>query len=251
MLKANIHKISLKLNDDYFELIQDVEFKVLPSKVYTVLGQNGSGKSVLIKSLTGLLNENDFRIEGEVLFDENNLLKLKTAELKRIRREKIKYVFQDSPNSFDPLKKLRYYFTSINRYNSDEIESTFEKLLLPIPKLVLEKHPYELSFGQLQRISFALELLAEPDIIILDEPTASIDVINSSIFRKILSEFVSNDKTVLSVTHDLKFALKSSDYIAFLHNKKLSTFYSTDEVEAGNIETEMKEFIKTYKRVLV
>ncbi|MHB8843049.1 MAG: ATP-binding cassette domain-containing protein, partial [Candidatus Aquicultor sp.] len=143
-------------------------------------------------------------------------------ELRIFRKEKVRYVFQDTMNSFDHLKTIRYYFDLLAKDKS-EIEELTEYFLLPDLKSLYKMYPYEVSGGMAQRISFILALLSHPEIIILDEPTSGIDSAIANLFLLKLKEFTRRNKnSVLLVTQDISFAEKASDEIAYLVNGVLS-----------------------------
>jgi len=224
MLKVNIENITLRYNTDKYLLLRDICFETFYGKVYTILGRNGSGKSTLIKSLTKLLNENIYSIKGEVLFEGKSIFNCSEEELRFMREESIRYVFQDAANSFDPLKTFNYYFDNSGA-DKNLIEEFLNYFLLPQYEEIARLYPYEISGGMSQRLSIILALLAEPELLILDEPTSAIDysILNLLLFK--LKQFTTKDKkTVLLVTQDIKFAEKVSDEIAFLSDGTLSSF---------------------------
>ena len=206
------------------------------------------------------------------MFEGKDILSLHYADLIQLRRDKIKYVFQDAVNSFDHLKKFEYYFTRLAKVK-EEIEPLLEYFLLPDSSELLNLYPYEVSGGMAQRINFVLALLAHPQVIILDEPTSGIDLAISNLFLLKLKEYVNEnkgqgikrDRAALLVTHDLDFAKKVSDEVAFLSNGKLSRFYpckdffNMDENEfpelsalhAGPGGSIQNSLIDSYKKLLI
>lgn len=224
MLKASIQKISFTSSEPPQTVLQNFSFTLSHNKIYTILGQNGSGKSTLIKSLTGLLNNSICNVEGEVFWNDINLLSTDNDKLLSIRKNNIRYVFQDSVNSFDHLKKINYYFSKSNA-EKNAIDQILEYFLLPSYEKISTLHPYEVSGGMAQRLSLVIALLAKPDLLILDEPTSAIDVslINLMVIK--LKEFVnSNQRSALIVTQDLNFAEKISDDVAEIKNGTLKEF---------------------------
>jgi ABC-type multidrug transport system ATPase subunit len=259
MLKAEIKNISLIGKK---ALISDISFELKPNRIQTILGLNGSGKTTLIKSLTGLLNPRFYSVSGSVLFDGKDILSLNKDELLILRKDKIKYVFQDAVNSFNHLKTFEYYFEKLAK-DKEEIEVLLSYFILPQYSELNKLYPYEVSGGMAQRISFILALLAHPGIIILDEPTSGIDPAISNLFLLKLKEFVSRgNHSALLVTHDINFAEKISDDIAFLSDGNLSRFYPKMELftdaegsntnkkfdEDSNSEL-LKKFIDAYKQL--
>ena len=230
-------------------LLSDVEFNLNDNSIYTILGLNGSGKTSLIKSLTGILNPRFYKINGSVNFDGENILALDYEKILQLRREKIKYVFQDAVNSFDHLKTFEYYFEKLVKDKND-VDPLLEYFLLPKYSELKKLFPYEVSGGMAQRINFVLALLCHPKIIILDEPTSGIDLAISNLFLLKLKEFVKEkNNSALLVTHDLVFAQKISNKIAFLADGKLSEFYSNDEFFSANNSESLQQFLNAHKHI--
>jgi peptide/nickel transport system ATP-binding protein len=229
MLKVDIKELSITGKR---ALLSGINFEMKQNRIHTILGLNGSGKTTLIKSLTGLLNPHLYSVSGSVSFEGKDILSLDINELYPLRRDKIKYVFQDAVNSFNQLKTFEYYFNSFAK-DKGEINAILSYFILPQYSELSRLYPYEVSGGMAQRIGLVLALAAHPEIIILDEPTSGIDSAISNLFLLKLKEFVSLGKnSVLLVTHDINFAEKISDEIAFLSDGRLSKFYSKKELFA-------------------
>ena len=247
MLDVNIKSISILSEDTQKVLLHDTSFAIKLGKVYTILGKNGSGKSTLIKSLTSLLS-NEYQTEGKVIFQNTNLLSCVEEKLREIRKHNIRYVFQDAANSLDPLKKIKYYF-DLSNVSPLKIEELLQYFLLPPYKKLVTLYSYELSGGMAQRLLIVLALLANPDLLILDEPTSGVDyAVMNLILLKIKNFVRDNDKSVLVVTQDINFALKISDYIAFLKSGTLSKFFSPDELSYSQ-DREIKNFINSFEQI--
>ena len=228
MLKVDIENITISNNNNTHLLLKNINFDLSEGKVYTIIGKNGTGKSTLIKSLTKLLNENIFSVNGNIIWDSKNILDCNDDELLQIRKDEIRYVFQDAANSFDPLKTFQYYF-----YNSlagkNNIDEMLEYFLLPNYDEISRLYSYEVSGGMAQRLSMILAFLAEPQLIILDEPTSGIDYAISNLLLLKLKKFTKEEnKIVLIVTHDIIFAEKVSDELAFLSDGTLTQFDTKD-----------------------
>jgi ABC-type dipeptide/oligopeptide/nickel transport system ATPase component len=246
MLNAEIDSVSLITNSGKQELLNDIKFSIARGMIYTILGKNGSGKSTLIKSLTGLLPSNLYAVKGKVLFNETNLFNSSDSQLKQIRKNNIRYVFQDVVNSFDPLKKIKYYFDNSGE-KEEIIESHLQYFLLPGYKKLSELYPYELSGGMAQRILIVLALLSKPDLIILDEPTSGIDYAITNLVLLKLKEFIKEkNSSVIIVTQDIQFAIKASDYIAYISERTLTKFLPTNEFIGSGINPEIKELLVSY-----
>ncbi|MBE0572659.1 MAG: ABC transporter ATP-binding protein [Ignavibacteriaceae bacterium] len=248
MLTVDINSISIIDEVISRTILKDIKFDVDKGKVYTILGKNGSGKSTLIKSITSLLPPDIYEVNGEVQFDDIDLLNSSEEKLREIRKKHIRYVFQDAANSFDPLKKIKYYF-DLSNISPLKIEELLLFFLLPTFKKLSGLHSYELSGGMAQRLLIVLALLANPDILILDEPTSGVDYAVTNLILLKMKNFVrDNDKSVLIVTQDINFALKSSDYIAYLSDGRLTKFFTPNELLISPDE-KVNNFINSFKEM--
>lgn len=226
MLKAEINNISLVNNSIEKNLLSNVFFTLEPNYIHTILGENGSGKSTLIKSLTLLTDKRVFRIDGNILWDELNLLNASDKELISIRKNQIRYVFQDCVNSFDPLKPVRYYFDKMVE-DKKHLNELLEYFNLPEQEELGKLYPYELSGGMAQRIAVVLAVVTKPKLLILDEPTSAADTAIINLLIHFLRDYVTGENNaVLIVTQDSLFAEKVSDKIAEIKNSTLTEFQS-------------------------
>jgi ABC-type glutathione transport system ATPase component len=248
MLSVDINSVSILDEQNHRLLITDIKFDIGRGKVYTILGKNGSGKSTLIKSLTALLPNDEYATSGKILFKGTDLLNCSEERLREIRKHNIRYVFQDALNSFDSLKKIKYYFEQSN-ISPLKIEELLLFFLLPPYKKLSVLHSYELSGGMAQRLLIVLALLANPDLLILDEPTSGVDyAVMNLILLKIKNFIRDNDKSVLIVTQDINFAIKSSDFVAYLSDGKLTKFYTQNEFMTSP-DDKLKNFIQSFKEI--
>lgn len=248
MLSADIDSVVLRVEDKNQIVLRNIEFDITKGKIYSILGKNGSGKSTLIKSLTSLLPENLYEINGIALFGSTDLMKTSEVSLREIRKNKIRYVFQDAANSLDPLKKIKYYF-NLSNVSPLKIEELLQYFLLPEYKRLSGLHCYELSGGMAQRLLIVLALLANPDLLILDEPTSGVDYAVMNLILLKMKNFVrDNDKSVLIVTQDINFAIKSSDFIAYLFEGSLTKFFVPNELLESN-DIKVKDFINSFKEM--
>jgi len=183
----------------------------------------------LIKSLTGLLDKRFYTIKGSIIADNMDVLAATQNELMSIRRDKIKYVFQDAIHSFDPLRKLGYYFKRFG-LDKNESEKLLSYFLLPSFDEISNKYPYELSGGMAQRFSFVIALLMKPELMILDEPTSGIDPAIANLYLLKIKGFISgNKKTVLLVTQDIEFAKSAGGFTGHISEGKFSGFKANGE----------------------
>lgn len=250
MLKAKLNYLNIKTSTSDIPLLKNIEFNLKRNSINTILGKNGSGKTSFILVLTNLLNNSIYDYSITVELFEQNLFNLSRAELEEYRRKNIRYVFQDPIGSFDPLKKIKYYFDLLN-IEKTEIEMELDLFRLPSYNRLIKMHSYELSVGMAQRINLVLSVLAKPKLLILDEPTSALDLPFINLLVNRLKEFAAkNENIVLVVTQDISFAKTTSDFISLLSEKQLSGFYSTENFFNNNQNEKINKFIDFYNKLV-
>jgi ABC-type glutathione transport system ATPase component len=245
---VNINKISLTDQKGTRTILEKLNFKIESGKIYTILGKNGSGKTTLIKSLTKLLSNFIYKIEGSTFWKDENVYEMDESRLLKLRRKEVRYVLQNLTFNFDPLKKLKYYFDN-SGIKREIIQQHLESFLLPDYETISRLHPYEISGGMAQRLSLLFALLPNPQFIVLDEPTSAVDYSNINLIKIKLQEFIQEGGAVLIVTHDLGFAKDVSDQLAFLQGGILSEFKNSESFFNNNDEMAYSNLLKSYNEL--
>ncbi len=250
MLNIKLDFLKIISETSSTDLIDNLEFQLAPNNIYTILGNNGTGKTSLILAITKLIDENKFSYKGSAEFFGEDIFLLAKKKLAEFMSQNIRYVFQDPIGCLNPLKKIEYYFDLL-KLPDTEINEQLDYFQLPSYDKIRKLHPYELSVGMAQRVNIILSLLAEPKLLILDEPTSAIDLPIANLLLGSLKQFAAKDENVvLIVTQDIVFAKKVSDYISVLSDKKLSTFINSNENIENNSNSELINFINTYNEVV-
>ena len=208
------------------KLVENVSFEVRPGECLGILGESGSGKSMTVKSVLGLLDKN-FQVSGSAIFDGQDLLKESKEELRRLRGSRITMVLQNPMTCFDPLyrigNQMAETFATHTSWNAQEIRThsleILEQMRIRNGEEVLEKYPHQLSGGMLQRIMIGIAMALQPELLIADEPTTAIDAITQ---YEILEEFIRIKKqkntAMLFITHDLGAISKVADRILVMNS---------------------------------
>jgi peptide/nickel transport system ATP-binding protein/oligopeptide transport system ATP-binding protein len=201
-----------------------------------LVGESGSGKSVTAQSVLRLVDSPGEIVDGSIELHGQDLLSLSKSQMQRVRGRDITMIFQDPSTSLDPVYSIRSQMIEKighNRNISDaEAESVaieyLEKVDMPNPKRILDSYPHELSGGMKQRVSIAMALGFDPDLIIADEPTTALDVTVQKkvidIFREVVEE---EDVSVLWITHNLGVVAEFCD--------KIGVIYAGEVVEYGSV----------------
>ena len=251
ILKVENLNVTLTYRKTSKKLVKNVNFEVHPGECLGILGESGSGKSMTVKSILGLLDKN-FHVSGSAVFDGHDLLKESKEELRRLRGSRITMVLQNPMTCFDPLyrigNQMAETFATHTTWNAQEIRSHCLKILNQMQILngeeVLEKYPHQLSGGMLQRIMIGIAMALQPELLIADEPTTAIDAITQ---YEILEEFIrikkSKNTAMLFITHDLGAISKVADRILVMNSGHI--------VDSGDFEHIRNHAQDPYTRLLI
>lgn len=231
-------------------LINNVSFSVNEGECLCILGESGSGKSITMKAVMGLLDSN-FAIKGSAYLNGENLLKKSKEELRRLRGNQMTMILQNPMNCFDSLYRIDYQIKetllSHTKLDQNEIHqmsiAALEKMQLNQPEEILKKYPHQLSGGMLQRIMIAVALMLEPKILVADEPTTAIDAITQFEVMKEFKRLKENQTTMIFITHDLGIASLIADKVIVLNKGKI--------VDAGTFTEILANPKDEYTRLLI
>jgi len=233
------------LRKRHITAVNDVSFHIEKGETLGLVGESGCGKTTLGKSLLRLIEPTS----GKVIFDSVDLLQLKKKELRRIR-PRMQMIFQDPDASLNPRMKIGSSVAEPLKLQGDlnkgEIKEKVSELIETVglnPEHI-NRYPYQLSGGQNQRVVLARVLGINPDFIIADEPTSSLDV---SVQAQILN-LMNNLKrdfylTLLFISHDLEVVRHMSDRIAVMYQGKI--------VEIGNAKDIFDDARHPYTNTLI
>lgn len=226
---------------DSKDVHKGINLSIMKGENLTVLGGSGSGKSVLLKEITGLLKPDS----GEVYIEGENIVPMDDNELVHVIR-KIGMLFQGSA-LFDSLtveENIAYPLLESSDYEIDEIRDIVAKNLelVGLPG-VEDKMPSDLSGGMKKRVGLARAMAKSPKILLYDEPTTGLDPPNISRINMLIRDMQKQfGITGIIITHDVKSAFEVSDRIAFLYKGKIIFVGSVKEAENTDI-SELKDFI--------
>ena len=217
--------------------VQDANMSIEPQDALGIVGESGSGKSTLAMGMLRLLSERICTIDGEVIFDGKDLLKLSDEELRKIRWTEISVVFQKSMNALSPVHRVGKQMEDVYRIHrpnasKEEIRSRVIEMLkvVNLPSRVYTSFPHELSGGMMQRVSIALSLLFNPKLLVLDEATTALDVVTQGqILKEIMALQEQFRLTRVMITHDVSVVASTCNKIAVMYaGRMLETGYVKD-----------------------
>jgi phospholipid/cholesterol/gamma-HCH transport system ATP-binding protein len=227
-------------------VFESLDLEVKRGEVLVVLGESGSGKSVLLKMLIGLVRPD----AGEILFDGTNLTELDEEGFEAVRR-RIAMLFQGNAlfDSMTILDNVAYPLREHSDMEEDEIKKTVtEKLGLVGLEDIENKLPSQLSGGMRKRVALARAIACNPEVLLYDEPTTGLDPPNtrriSELIRKLNEQL---NVTSLVITHDMASAYFVADRVALLNDGRISAVMTRDEMVSSDRE-EIKEFVEAMPR---
>ncbi|MDR1042054.1 MAG: ABC transporter ATP-binding protein [Deltaproteobacteria bacterium] len=214
-------------------VLKDVSLEVPRGRFVCAIGESGSGKSVLLLAILGLLGRGA-KVGGRIVVDGTDVLRLPPRALRRFRKERLAYIPQGSGNCLNPLYTIGRQMMDLIRWYLDApkseaavlAESLLRRTGLEDAARVMGAYPFQLSGGMRQRVLAAMGLSGRASVLLLDEPTKGLD---RGLVERLGSLFASlTGKTALCVTHDLRFAGEAADDIAVLCSSELLEFCGKD-----------------------
>jgi peptide/nickel transport system ATP-binding protein len=231
---------------------EHISFDVNAGEIVCLLGESGSGKSIISFSVMGLLPDNVRVSAGEILLDGADLLKLSADELRSKRGDDIAMIFQEPMTALNPvmtcgdqLDELLAEHTELNvSARKQETLDMFNAVKLLEPERIFCSYPHQLSGGQRQRIMIAMALILEPKLLIADEPTTALDVTTQAEVLSLIKTLQRERGTaVLFITHDMGVVAEIADRVIVLQHGK--------QVEAGEKNQVLTAPREDYTKMLI
>ncbi|WP_135304242.1 dipeptide ABC transporter ATP-binding protein [Haloarcula amylovorans] len=237
LLEVENLEVTYATEDETVHAVNDVSFSIDEGVNYGLAGESGSGKSTVAEALLGLLPGNGTVESGTVEFDGRDLTSLSEAERRDVLWEDIAYIPQSAMDSLDPVMSTGDQITqAIHTHRNvsdakarDRVRELFEMVGLDPDRV--DDYPHEFSGGMRQRVTIAMALALEPDLIIADEPTTGLDVIvQDKIIDKILEIQERMDSSLLLITHEIGVIAETCDELSILYGGKVMEQGSVDNV---------------------
>ncbi|WP_226008072.1 ABC transporter ATP-binding protein [Natrinema salinisoli] len=237
LLNVEDLKVTYATDDETIHAVNDVSFSIDEGVNYGLAGESGSGKSTVAEALLGLLPGNGTVERGTIEFDGTDLMSLSDAERRDILWEDIAYIPQSAMDSLDPVmstgdqiaQAIHTHRNVTDAKARDRVRELFEIVGLDPDRI--DEYPHEFSGGMRQRVTIAMALALEPDLIIADEPTTGLDVIvQDKIIDKILEIQERMDSSLLLITHEIGVIAETCDELSILYGGKVMEQGSVDNV---------------------
>jgi peptide/nickel transport system ATP-binding protein len=233
--------------------VNGVDLDVYPGETIGLVGETGCGKSVTALAVLGLIPSPPGRVvAGQVLFEGQDLLRLRPESLRRVRGAGISMVFQEPMSSLDPSFTIGSQMAEVlaahrglrGQAAEREARRMLEQVRMPHPQRVLRQYPFELSGGMRQRVMIAQALSCQPKLLIADEPTTALDVTVQAQILSLLADLQAETGTaVLLITHDLGVVAENCD--------RVYVMYAGNVAESAAVDDLFDEPLHPYTRGLI
>ena len=253
ILKANrlkvwypIKKGFLRRTVDYVKAVDSINFKLGIKQTLGIVGESGSGKTSLVLAMLKLISSS-----GEIIFKQQNINNINNNHMKKLRKE-MQIVFQDPFSSLSPRMTIEQIISEgldihEKKLSYDEKQNRIKKITEEVGlnyEDVYKRFPHEFSGGQRQRIAIARALVLKPKLLILDEPTSSLDVSIQNQILDLLNQLQDNyNLSFIFISHDMKVIKTMADYIIVLKDGKI--------VEEGNTNSIFNSPKESYTHRLI
>jgi oligopeptide/dipeptide ABC transporter ATP-binding protein len=236
------------------KVLDEISIGIQRDSIIGVVGESGSGKSMFAAAMLDAVEEPGI-LTGDITYypedgEPVNVLELSKDELRSFRWEEVSMVFQGAQSSFNPTMSIEEHFEETIRAHDKDVEDGLERarqLLSDVyldPDRVFDSYPHELSGGMQQRALIALSLILEPELLIMDEPTAALDLLMQRSITQMLDKLQEKyNLTIVFITHDLPLVTGLAD--------RLAVMYAFGFVETGPKKEVLLDAAHPYTRALL
>jgi peptide/nickel transport system ATP-binding protein len=235
----------------YVKAVDDVTFRMERGDAYGLAGESGCGKTSVALTILRLLPSNARVINGSIMFNGENILKMSKERFrKEIQWKKLSVIFQGAMNALNPVRKIGDLISEAIICHEDISKEKASDLTRKLLDLVgigaerIDRYPHELSGGMKQRTMIAMALALNPDLVIADEPTTALDVIIQAQVLKVMKELRQKlNLSMILISHDLSIIAETCNKCAIMYAGKI--------VEYGDISSMFKKPLHPYTEKLI
>jgi len=237
--------------------VDRVSLSVEKGETLGLVGESGCGKSTLGLSAVRLVPSPGRITSGSVTLDKTDIVNCSEGEIRRVRGKRVGYIFQDPMTSLNPVKNVGAHFVEMIRTHDPQIsrEDALRRAqdvlahLGILPDRLLD-FPHQFSGGMRQRVMIGLALALNPELIIADEPTTSLDVIVEAQIIELLKELKERLKlTLVLITHNIGIVAETADRVAVMYAGRLSELGETDGLFAKPMHPYTQALLKSVPNI--
>jgi oligopeptide/dipeptide ABC transporter ATP-binding protein len=220
--------------------VDDVSFTIAPGETMGLVGESGCGKSVTASAIMRLVPQPPGKIAGgEILFDDQDLLKLSEAQMRKIRGNRISQIFQEPMTSLNPVYTVGDQVAEVIQLHQglsrkeamEKVVEVFGQVGIPAPDTRVNDHPHKMSGGMRQRVVIAMALACSPRLMIADEPTTALDVTIQAQILDLMNRLKEDTgASILFITHDLAVIAEMAQRVAVMYAGKMMEYASVESL---------------------
>ncbi len=223
--------------------VDGVSFRLEKGQTKGIIGESGSGKSTLARALLRLVPRPGKIMEGKVLLDGRDLVAFSDSEMQRVWGRRLGLIFQEPGTALNPLAKIgrqlveapKHHFSEDDRVIRERAAELLREVGIREPDRCMQSYPHELSVGMQQRTLLAMALLCRPDLLIADEPTASLDSATEFQVLELLERTISHrNVSLLLISHDWHVVRRLSEQILVLREGRLIAEGTAEQISASS-----------------
>jgi ABC-type glutathione transport system ATPase component len=208
-------------------VLDQVSFSIRRSSLTAIVGETGSGKSLMALAILGVPPRSFRRTSGVILFEGADLLMFDEKAMRGVRGSQISVVFQDALASLNPVFTVGSQISDVCRVHQGvnrkealtRTEELLERVKVPEPRRRMRQYPHEFSGGMAQRALLAMALICEPTLLVLDEPTTGLDVTTQADIVDLIVDLNRNEgMSTCLITHDLGIVAESCDHVIVMRD---------------------------------
>jgi oligopeptide/dipeptide ABC transporter ATP-binding protein len=239
LLEVKDLRVSFPTEDGLVKAVDGLTFSIKRGETLGVVGESGSGKSVSFLTVMGLIDRKSAVVEGEVMFQGQDLLRVEKDELQAIRGAKIAMIFQDPMTSLHPFytvgdqiaEAIMAHEDVSKKEAGDRAVEMLRRVNIPRPDERARQYPHEFSGGMRQRAMIAMALSLNPDLLIADEPTTALDVTVQAQILDLIDRLQTEFNTAVAlITHDLGVVAEHCDNIQVMYAGKIVEEGTGDDI---------------------
>lgn len=229
-----------KTDEGEARAVNGVDLKVPKGETLGLVGESGCGKSVTALSIMRLVPEPPGRIiGGEIIFDGQDILKLREAEMRRMRGNTLSMIFQEPMTALNPVYRIGSQMAEVIQLHQkvskkeamDRALDMLHKVGIPDPKQRLREYPHQMSGGMRQRVLIAMALSSHPKMVIADEPTTALDVTIQAQILDLMNQLKEEMGTSnLLITHDLGVIFEMAQWVAVMYAGKIVEYAAVSDL---------------------
>ena len=233
-------------------VVSDFSLDVHSREILALVGESGSGKSTTALAILGLIPSPGRVIDGKILFDGLDLLELDKDELCDVRGKRISMIFQDPLTALNPALTVGDQISEAYSLHNNKSRIKARKLTIELlnnvgimdPSRIYDNYPHQLSGGLRQRAVIAMALICKPELLIADEPTASLDTtVQAQILDLLLELQEKFGMAILFISHNLALISQFADTVAVMYSGRIMEILPANDLAAGSVHPYTKNLM--------